>query len=484
MNNKLKKNSILNLVKSFSQLIFPLITFPYISRVLGPENIGKINFSNSYVSYFSLIAMLGISTYAIRECSKVRNDREKLDNTASQIFSMNLVTTIIALIILTCSLIVLDSIQDYKVLIIVLSTNILFTTLGCEWINNAMEDFQYITIRTLLFQIVSFCLMITFVKTKDDYLVYAMITVLSACGANIFNIKYREKFCKIKFTFKIKWKKHLIPIMFLFVMTLSQTIFNSADITMLGFMKGNAEVGLYSTALKIEQIISQLLSSMVFVLIPRLSYMFAEENYEVINKLLRNVLSIFIILGLPCFVGVISIAREIITIFAGNNYIGSVLPLQVLMFSFLFSLIGGGFLGNIVLLSSGKEKTYMIICCISTLINIILNYIFIPFGGAIAASFTTAFSSFIIMLLLIISIDKRVIIKEKSKIFISPFIGSVLIFVFCGLIKSIFSNSIIIILFSIIGSVLLYTIVLISLKNEMIFEIIETIIKKRKDINL
>ena len=124
----IKVNAILNVIKTISSIIFPLITFPYISRVLQPENVGKVNFGSSFVSYFSLIASLGITTYAIRECSAVRGDKKKLGEKASQIFSINVCTTTVAYVLLGLSLIFFRKLDSYRALIIIQSTAILFTT--------------------------------------------------------------------------------------------------------------------------------------------------------------------------------------------------------------------------------------------------------------------------------------------------------------------------------------------------------------------
>ena len=475
MRNKLKINSALNLIKTLSSIVFPLITFPYISRILKPENVGKINFATSYINYFSLIAMLGISTYAIRECSKVRENKKELEKISSQLFSINIITTSFSMILLLLSLLLFKRLESYKFLIFIYSANIIFNSLGTDWINTALEDFKYITLRTILFQVISLVLMFLFIHDENDYYKYAIISIISSCGANILNINYRRKYCKIAFTFETEIKKHIKPIFYLFVMNLSLIIFGSADITMLGIYKGNYDVGIYSTANKIQNLINQMVSSLLYVLIPRLSYMFKDENYEKINELLRKVLNIFITLGLPCFIGVVSLSKEIIILIAGNEYLLAAIPLKILMFSFLFSLVGGSFLGNIVLLPSGHEKKYMLITCIATFINVILNLYFIPKFGVNGAAFTTAVASLIIMVLLIINTDRRIKISNKFSIFISPIVGCLAIGISCLIIKQIFNNLYIKMIFSIILSVSCYTIVLFAMKNEVLIDILKTI---------
>lgn len=480
MKKNLKVNTILNMIKTGSNIIFPLITIPYVLRILSADNVGKVDFGNSFVSYFSLIASLGISTYAIRECAKVRDDRKKLDRLASQIFSINICTTIIAYVLMAISLVVFRKLDSYRSLIIIQSTVILFTTVGADWINTAMEDFVYITLRSVLFQILSLGLMFLFVKTPDDYMKYALITVLSSSGSSISNIIYRKKNCKMRFTWDIPWKTHMVPILFLFVMSLSQTVFNSADITMLGLIKGNYAVGIYSTAAKIEKILNQLIASIVYVLMPRLSYMFDIEDYDNINILLRKVLAVFVTIGFPCCAGATVMAKEIVLIVGGENYVGATLVLQILLLSTFFSLVGGSFLGNIVLLPSGNEKKFMIICCISTVINVIANAILIPVFGVYAAAATTAFSSLIILILLLFSIDERIKITKIPQLFVAPSIGCIIMSICCYYLKKMFVSLIMRTAICVILGIIVYMSIQIILKNELLEEIIGKTIKKLK----
>lgn len=469
----IKKNSVLNVIKTISSILFPLITFPYISRILMPENVGKVNFGTSYISYFSMIASLGITTYAIRECSSVRDDRTLLGEKASEIFSINICTTVVSYILLAISLCLFRGLDNYRVLIIIQSTSILFTTLGADWLNSAMEDFEYITLRTIAFQIISLLLMFWLVKSSDDYLKYAAISVFSSSGANIVNIFYRKKFCELFFTKNMNWKKHFRPILLLFVMILAQTIFSSADQTMLGIMKSDYEVGIYSTALKIENIISQVVSSLAWVVMPRMSFYFAEGNYEKINGMLKKTLSLLLCIGIPSIAGVCALSREIVMIIGGEGYLDAALPLRILMFSFAFSLIGGSFLGNMVLLPSKKENTYMWICCVTAVFNVVLNYILIPYGGAKAAAFTTALSSLLIMTLLILKKDKRIRLNYVLQVGASPIIGSIVLFIYCKVVGKFFLDLWGKTVVCIGGSVILYGMILIGMKNELCMELLK-----------
>lgn len=481
MVKSVKKNTIYSILKTGSSIIFPLITYPYILRVLLTDNVGKITFSLSIVSYFTLIASLGVSTYAIRECSGVRDDKQKLSNTASQIFSINIISTCIAYIAMGFTLLFYHTLDDYRTLIIILSLTIVATTLGADWLNSAMEDFKYITLRTVAFQLVSLILMFLFVRKEDDYMKYAVISIVSSAGASITNIWYRRKYCKISFTLNIDWKKHMSPIFFLFVMVMAQTIFNSVDSTMLGIMHGDYQVGIYGAAHKILNIINQVIGSLLWVIMPRMAYYFSECDYTNINKLLRKVLQFNVTLGLPCVVGIIFLSEDIIRVVAGDPFAEAAPVLQILMGGFFFSLIGGSFLGNAILLPSKQEKYYMKVCCVAAVLNIILNYLIIPYWGAKAAAGTTAVCSITIMILLLVKIDKRITIKSKTKIFIPPIVGCIVIIVSCLLLKGI--GNVFIRTFTCVGlSGILYLLVQIVMKNELVLELLNTVEKKAKNV--
>lgn len=476
----IKINSVLNVIKTISSILFPLITFPYISRVLQPENVGKVNFGTSYVNYFSLIASLGITTYAVRECSAVRDDKKKLGETASEIFSINICTTIVAYVILFISIILFRNLDRYRTLIIIQSTAILFTTFGADWLNTALEDFRYITIRSIVFQAISLVLMFAFVRTSEDYVKYALILVVSSSGANLANVFYRRKYCEVHFTAKMRWKVHLKPILLLFVMIMAQNIFNSVDITMLGLMRGDFEVGIYSTAYKIKNIIVQIVASLCWVVMPRMSLYFAENNWTRINEMLKKILSVMVTIGFPCIAGSIALSKEIVLIVGGEEYSSAALPLVILMASYVIDIFGGSFLGNMVCLPSKRENVYMEACCVAAIINVILNYLLIPYGGASAAAFTSGLSAVVILIWLLIKKDNRVKLFYLSEVCKAPLLGSALIIVVCSIIKEMVSGLAITVVVCVAACIVVYIIILVRMQNTMALLILDSIKRKIK----
>ena len=476
--NNIKVNTIYSIIKSVSAILFPLISFPYASRTLLPEGIGKVNFANSIVNYFSLLASLGLNTYAIRECSRVRDCPKDLSKVASELFSINMVTTGLSYVLLGVTLLFARPLDSYRMLIVVQSTTIMFHTLGMEWINSVMEDFRFITLRTVSFQMLALVLMFLLVKTPEDYLKYAMIMVVSQSGANIVNMLYRRKYCHVTITRNMQFRRHISPILLLFAMQISQVIFTNADTTMLGLLHSDTEVGIYSTAVKVYNIVSQVVSSILWVVMPRLSLYYAKKDYSLINPLLRKTLGFCLALGLPCITGLNMLSKEIVEIIGGVEYLDAAPVLQILTFSLLFSLIGGNFIGNIIMLPSLREKYFLVACIIAAVANVVLNALLIPTLSVHGAAIATVVSSLIILIVLLPRVEKEIQLGVLGKLVGPPVIGCVFIIVSCMIIKHIIYGLWIRFIIAVGTSVVGYGLILVMCRFELIDPIIAILKKK------
>lgn len=477
--SNVKTNTLYNTIKTLFGILYPLITFPYISRVLMAENVGKINFANSVVSYFSLIASLGVTTYAIRECAKVRGDQEKLNQTASQILSINLVSTLAAYLALGVTLIVARPLDHYRILICIQSSTLLFTTLGADWLNTAMEDFRYVTVRTISFQLLSLLLMLLLVKQPGDYVRYALISVLASSGANVVNIFYRRKFCRTWLTLHLDLKRHLPPILLLFTVTFAQIIYTNSDTTILGLFRGDFEVGLYSVVIKIYHLVNTTIASVAWVVMPQLSANFAEKNYTEANRLLKHSLNFIIILGLPAIVGINVLAKPIIYLMAGGEYLGAAPALHIFTGTLLFSLIGG-WIGNMTMLPAGREKLCLFASVVSALINIVLNLILIPSFGICAAAATTMVSEAACVLILGRKMDRAIRIDSWREMLRAPIVGSIGIVIVGIAVRLLVKSYVLAAILAVVLSVLVYGVCLIVLKNEFALDFLQPLIKKKK----
>lgn len=478
----IKKNTVYNIIKTVSTILFPVITFPYISRVLQPENIGRINFGNSIVGYISLLATLGVTTYAIRECSKVKDDREKLGKLSGEILSINLFTTFIAYAVLAILLLLYGKLRDYRLLITIQSMSVIFTTLGADWLNTAMEDFRYVTIRTVAFQVVSVIMMFIIVRKPSDYLKYAVITVLASSGGSTMNIIYRKKYCKTKFTLKCNLKKHFPPIIGLFAMMLAQQIFTMCDTTIIGLTLGDYQVGLYSTALKIYNVINQIACSIFLVTLPQLSIAFANGNSDDYKRILNYFVDFSSIVCFPCVVGMFMLSQEIIVLAGGSNYLGATACIKILS----ITLIAGSASNctfNANLLACGKDRICFLICLVTSVVNVITNLIFVPLYGIEAAAYTTLASQLLITIMSIPFIKKDAFSTGSFTSLIQSVAAC------CGLViviigaKTIIKNKLLRLLSSIAFGGCVYVALLIAQKNRFVMQIIDSLKEKMRGNN-
>ena len=285
MKKSLRKNAVLSAGQKLLSIVFPLITFPYISRVLRVEDIGKINFANSIVSYFVLLSSLGILNYATREGARIRDNKEKFNQFCKEIFTINILSTCVAYVALVVACLVSSKIRSYEILILIQSFSIIGGTIGINWIYTIEEDYLYITIRTLIVQVISVVLMLTMVKIESDYLIYVALSTFATVGANIFNFFHARKYVKIGLTTRLNLKKHLKPILIIFASTIAVTIYVDSDTTLLGFLNSEYCVGLYSRSSKIYTLIKQMVAAMVVVALPNLSNISESiQIEEYINK--------------------------------------------------------------------------------------------------------------------------------------------------------------------------------------------------------
>ena len=470
-------NALLNAIKTIFSIIFPLITFPYISRVLGVENIGIYNFSTSVVSYFTLLAGLGINTYAIREGARYRNNKKEISEFCSEVFSINLISTLISYGILAVCLFFLPSLRYDVLIILILSVSICFTTLGCEWVFNIYEEFGYITIRTILFQVLSVILMFVFVKNKHSLIQYVLITVLATSGANIINIFARKKFCDIRFRFGVKLKKHLLPIFILFANSIAMTIYLNSDVTILGLISGNYYVGLYSVATKVYTMLKSLLGALIVVSIPRLSSYLGAENKKQYVETSSIILNALITIAVPAMVGTFALSDEIVLILSGREYIAASMSLKILSVALVFSIFSW-FYTSCVLVVNKQDRSVLKATTLAAVANIVMNVILIPYFNQNAAAFTTALAELISAFVCYLYGRKYFRANLQKNDIISVLMGSVLILLICYLVRLCISSLCVSIVVSVVISMIVYGAVLVLFRNNSLKYILDFVKRK------
>lgn len=471
----IRVNAILNTIKTVVGIVFPMITFPYISRVLQVEAVGVYRFSSSIVSYFILLAGLGVATYAVREGVKYRDNTSQMQNFVSEVFSINMLSTVISYLLLAIALVSVSKLDNYSFAIIILSGEILFTTLGVSWVCNIYEDFTFITILSISMQAVSLILTFLLVKSPADVYKYVFVVAFSKSAANIVNFFYiRKKYCKFKFTLHCNFKHHIKPILIIFSTSVAMTIYVSSDTTMLGFMTDDYQVGLYSTAVNIYTIVKNILAAALVVLVPRFSILLQNKEGKEASALFSKVFNTLMVMILPSVVGLLITSGDVIRLVGGENYLGGTDSLRLLCLAIAFSLIATLYT-QCVLIPGKNEVIVFIATAVSAIVNILLNFILIPLLGIDGAAITTVIAEVIVCVISFIYGRKAVGLTGIMKNLITVICGCVGIVAIGIAGNYIFDQYIIRLLFTVACSAIGYVMILITTGNFIMKEMLNTI---------
>ena len=396
VSKSIAKNTVYNSIRTLSYMLFPLITFPYVTRVLHAENLGKVDFAVSYVSYFALIAALGITNYATREGAGLRDDRDKLSRFGSEVLTINCASTLVAYALLIVSVIAWPHLHGYVNLIAIQAVTIFANTIGMEWLFNVEEDYGYITARTLLIQLFAGAFLFLFIKTPDDYPFYAAVLAIQTTGSNVFNLIRSRKYVRVRLVWDFDPWPHLLPMLILFGSALAVTVCVNIDITFLSALRGDYEVGIYGTAAKVYKMVKQLLFAVVTVSLPRLSYYKANGRDRQFTRLLSNVAHGLMITVFPAVLLLGLLADYVILLIAGESFAESIPLLQILCAA-LPPAVLATFATNSILLPNKGDTLVLRATILGAVVNTVLNVVAIPLWGATGAAITTAISELTVL---------------------------------------------------------------------------------------
>ena len=475
-------NAVLNVIKSGLSVIFPLITYPYAIRVLGAEGIGKVTYGNSIISYFALIAMLGVTTYAVREGSKCKDNKDEFVKFTNEVFTINIVFTVLAYVLLALGVTFASGFNDYKGLLFLQSISIILTTLGVDWINTVYEDFLFITIRSIIAHLLSLILLFIFVHKPEDYHLYALLTVTTNGLTCISNWFYCRKYAKVRITFHPNFSKHLKPLLILFVNAVAVSIYVNFDTTMLGWIKGDYYVGLYAVPVRIYTIVKSVMVAVYTVAIPRLAFYIGKNELDEYKKLYSEIWGYLALLLIPAGIGLICISEEIMLFMGGSEYLNATFSLQILSASLVISIFGG-LVTSCLNVTLGREKHNLMATIMSAGINCGLNLIFIPVFNHYGAALTTLVSEAIVFFFCLYRIPEKKQYIDFTKVKVTTahaLIGSAVICIYSYTIKIFVSNSIYRVCAIIPGAIILYAIILLIIKDKYILDIMEKVKKTWK----
>ena len=481
--NKVKvySNIILNTLNSILKIIFPLISYKYAAIVLGQDGVGTINYGSSIINYFVLLAGLGVSTYAIREGAKIRNNKVQISDFASEVFTINIIATVFSYILLCICVCVIKDLNNVTNLLVVQSTLIIFTTLSVEWVYSIYEDYGFIAIRNFVLQIIAIILMLFFVKDKNDYILFAAIQVIASSGAFLLNfIHARKKVC-IKIKLKSTLIKHLKPIIILFVNNIAVTLYVNSDTTMIGSMVSMSAVGIYSVSVRIYSLYKTIIAAVIMAVLPNISRYSDDHYVNQKNKIIIDTVEVIIFFMVPMIISTFIIGKELIVLTSSIEYLSSYTSLIILCFALVFSTIASIF--TVFYLIPLKLENYALMSTlIAGIINIVLNFFLLPKYGFNAAAVTTLISEFLVTIINIAVIKKEhIVLFDVGKsciILIKEIIATIPLFIIYYFVSKYFSNILVVlILYFSIGGIV-YVIIGYIFNITIIKNIINNIIKR------
>lgn len=470
MQKSLVKNSIYNIIYTIANILFPFVTSIYVSRILLPNGVGKVASAQNIASYFVTIAALGLPSYGVREFAKIRESSRKKNKLFTELFLLNIISTTLSVIVFFVLVLKNNGFNGEWGLYIACGLSIVFNYLNIDWMYKGLEEYGYITGRSLLIKGASLVALLLFVRTRQDYVMYALISSLATGGNYIFNIIYARKFVKLDWKY-IELKKHIKPVLLIASIIFLSTIYNKIDVTMLNMLATDESVGYYTYAQKTINMVLTMANAVTAALLPRLSYYY-ENDKEEFYKLIDKGFQALCFLAFPLAVGMALVAPQAVSVLYGKAFLPATLTIRLMCPLILIKGFGDLFCYQLVY-STKSEKIILPAATVASLINIVTNTILIPIllqNGAVIAS---VFSELVTNGIQFIYMKNKVKFSINYKAFIRSIIstGIMAICVYVAM-KINISNIIGLILEMVIG-VIVYIGLNLFMKNTLMIEILK-----------
>lgn len=471
----LAKNTVFNMIYTMTNIVFPLISSMYVARVLLAEGVGKVAYAQNIASYFVAIGALGLPTYGVREIAKVNKSKRETDNTFTELILINGLSTTVALIMYIFMLFFLNENKVSKSLFIVCGLQIVLNYINVDWFFQGKEEYGYITARSLIVKVISFGSLFVFVRDERDYLVYALINVVASGGNYFLNIWYLRRFTKIvlKNVSIDKIKKHLLPLSVLAIGVLLGNVYSKVDTIMLGIMTSEREVGLYTYAHRIPEMIVVLSASLTTVFLPRLS-LYYKENLKKFNELVEMGVKILCFISIPLTLGFFVLTPEIMRMFFGEDFLTAILTARVFAILIIVKSFGN-LLCYQLIICTGNEKKRLPAYVWAAGVNVALNAILIPFLGATGAAISSVISELLVNGIQMFSLRKIIQLKFPRKSISDALISTLIMTLVVMIVKTSGMIDFLIVTISMISGIIIYMIVNVLLKNDMIIMLMESI---------
>lgn len=477
----LKKNFVYNIVYQILIIILPLITAPYIARVLGAENVGIYSYTYSIAYYFSIFAMLGISNHGNRMIASTKKNRDKMSVTFWSIYAVQFFTFVISIIAYVIYLATFA--KDNKLILIIQTIYIISGMFDISWLFFGLEKFKITVTRNIIIKFLTVISIFLFVKTKNDLVQYTFIMVLGTLLSQIYLWKYVGKEVNsIKIDMNII-RENIKPILILFIPVLSFSIYKVMDKIMLGNMASYEQVGYYNNAEKITNIPMGIITALGAVMLPRMSTLIAEGENKKTEKYIIMSIKLVTVLASAIAFGLMGISDVFSPVFFGEDF-SACAPIIILLSITVFFISWANVVRTQFLIPNHYDKIYIFSTIIGAIVNLVLNLIFIPKYQAMGAAIGTIAAEFTLMFIQAFSIRKDINIFKVMFRYLSFIILGLTMMLAVQTIGKLMGTSIKTLIVQIASGIVIYSIgalILLKIKNDELYQnISDTIFKMIK----
>lgn len=469
----LSKNAFYNVIYKCLNVVFPLITMAYVSRVLLPVGVGKVASAQNFVAYFILIASLGLPTYGVKVIASYSDDRIKSSKAFSELFIINAISTILCSFVYIIMILSVDYFHSKIAISLIVGIQLFANIINIDWLYQGYEEYRYITIRSIIVKVLSLIAVFAFVKDQDDFIIYAFIITLSLVVNFVMNVFKLNTLVSLEFR-SLNLKQHLKPVLVLLASTIAIEIYVLGGTTILSLLKGDEDVGYYTYATKAVSVVRMFIVATCAVFLPRLNYYINHAQIDSFNKLSSTGIKIILNLCIPTAIGLYVLADNCVEILFGFDYLSIIPSLRILCIS-LITIALSNFTGYQILVSLGKEKIVLYSTIIGAVINLSMNIILIPRFGHLGAAVSAVITEGIIAVYQFYYVKRYVPLLIMKNELLSIILPSVFMVVPMLVSKYYIENVIIEISVSFILGLIIYFYVSLKLKNEFILMIIEKI---------
>ncbi|AIY80102.1 polysaccharide biosynthesis family protein [Clostridium botulinum 202F] len=485
MTKSISKNALFKGSLNLFNIVLPILVGPVITRTLGEDLYGYISYAESLTGWFLIFACFGISQYGLREISKVRDDEEKLQQTFTSLFLFTLFTNILVSSIYMIFIYTVGRGRPDFYTCMILGFNLVFNLFYVEWINEALENYDFIAIKTMIVRIIYSLLVIFCIRNINDFELYLYLVIGFNFLNNILSFVYIKK--RVNFNFKnLHFRRHIKPMFFVVILSNVNILYTQLDKLMMGsgaVGAGTRDVGYYSLAQKIMTIINTLMLTIIQVTMPRLSNYLGNDSKEEYMSLLKRIIKIYFMFLFPASIGMICLSKEIILMYAGPKFIAAA-PVMFIFSIYMLTIGVEGIISNQMIYLNGREKDDVKLVLIGGVLNVILNI-----GLAITGNFTptnaiitTLIANLIVIVLeyrfvrKVIKIDINLFAFENVKYFYYSLLFIPLIFLIKHFINSVFLISAL----SVLACGIIYMGILFITKDEVFLQLTNTLLRKVK----